>query len=524
MEHMDNNFITGKIDKDIKSGKVKENEIVIRFPPEPNGYLHLGHAKSIILHKNIMNHYGAKLRLRFDDTNPEKETEEYVENIKKDFFWLLGKEVEVVWASNYFDTIYDCAIYLIKRNLAYVDFSSHDEIKECRGDFNTPGKPTKYRDTSIDDNLKFFIDMKDGKFKDGECVLRLKIDMLNPNMNMRDPVIYRIKHAYHHNTKNKWCIYPTYDWAHPIEDALEKVTHSLCTLEFEDHRPLYDWILDRCMPILGHISEQTEFAKLEVKDLVLSKRKLNALVVENKVSSWTASNMPTLSGLRNRGYTPEIIEEYMNRCGISKANSLIDSSFLGEVTRDILNPVSLRSMAIINPVEIILDNLDENLEIEISNHPKNPEKGKRTVLLTKNLFIDDDDVRLEAEDNFWRVYPGNWVRLKHAINILIKSVDKIDGKIIVHADVDMDSREMKKAKVKAKGMIHWLSPEDSIFKECLFYHPLFNDDGNFNENNLETKSILVDKKLLSLTHYEFERIGYFWVDDNKIHHLANLKS
>ena len=521
----DNNFIKAKIESDIKIGKYAADKITVRFPPEPNGYLHMGHAKSIIMHKNIMNEYNATLRLRFDDTNPEKETEEYVENIKKDFFWLLGKPVEIVWASNYFDKIYECAIFLINNGLAYVDFSTPEEMKEMRGNFTTLGVESPYRNTSTVDNLKHFNDMRDGKYPDGHCVLRLKIDMSHGNMNMRDPAAYRIKRATHHNTGDNWCIYPMYDFAHPISDAIEKVTHSLCTLEFEDHRPLYDWILDKCYPILGHISEQTEFAKLEVKDLVLSKRKLNALVIENKVSGWTAPNMPTLSGLRHRGYTPEIIEEYMNRCGISKANSLIDSTFLGEVARDVLNPTALRTMAIINPIELILDNLDEEFEVTLPNHPKDTTKGSRTAKVSKKLMIEADDVREFAEEGFWRVYPGNWVRLKHAINILIKSVETINGKLVVHADVDIDSREMKKAKVKAKAMIHWLSETDASVVECSFYHRLFNEDGTFNENNLEVKNIYIPTNHMVNNHYEFERVGYFWINnEGKVSHLANLKS
>jgi glutaminyl-tRNA synthetase len=519
---IESNFIKSKIDADIKSGKVAADAVVIRFPPEPNGYLHLGHAKSIVMHKNIMNDFNAKLRLRFDDTNPEKETEEYVENIKNDFFWLLNKPIEIVWASNYFDKIYECATYLIKNGLAYVDFTSLEEMKELRGNFGKPGIASVYRNVSPEVNLSIFEDMKSGKYEDGHCVLRLKIDLSHGNMNMRDPVIYRIKHAYHHNTKDKWCIYPMYDFAHPISDAIEKVTHSLCTLEFEDHRPLYDWLLDKCYPILGHISTQTEFAKLEVKDLVLSKRKLNNLVVENKVSGWTASNMPTLSGLRNRGFNPTIIEEYMNRCGVSKANSVIEPTLLSEVARELLNPIALRTMAIIKPVKLVLDNLDESIDVIVSNHPKDVSKLSRTVKLTKELFIDADDVRLEAEKDFWRVYPGNWVRLKHAINILVKSVEKIDGNIVVHAEVDYDSRDMKKAKVKAKGMIHWLSPNDSMEKTANFYHNLFDSDGNFNDANLEKKTILVHKDTENNSYYEFERVGYFWVKD-EIHHLSSLK-
>jgi glutaminyl-tRNA synthetase len=522
---IESNFIKSKIEADINSGKVAADSVVIRFPPEPNGYLHLGHAKSIVMHKNIMNDFNAKLRLRFDDTNPEKETEEYVENIKNDFFWLLGKPVEIVWASNYFDKIYECATFLIKNGLAYVDFSSFDEMKELRGNFSKTGTDSPYRNTTPKENLSIFEDMKAGKYEDGHCVLRLKIDMSHGNMNMRDPVIYRIKHAFHHNTGDKWCIYPMYDFAHPISDAFEKVTHSLCTLEFEDHRPLYDWILEKCYPILGHISEQTEFAKLEVRDLVLSKRKLNNLVVENKVAGWSASNMPTLSGLRNRGFTPSIIEEYMNRCGVSKANSVIEPTLLSEVARELLNPIAFRTMAIIAPVKLILDNLEESFDVTVSNHPKDTSKGTRIVKLTKELYIDADDVRVNAEDNFWRVYPGNWVRLKHAINILVKSVEEVDGKLVVHADVDYDSRDMKKAKVKAKGMIHWLSIDEATARKVFFYNRLFNDDGSFNDSNLEVKDILVHKDYSNGNYYEFERVGYFWTSETgEIHHLSNLKS
>lgn len=519
------NFIINRIEDDIEKNIINKNNVIVRFPPEPNGYLHLGHAKSIVLHKSILNRFNAKLRLRFDDTNPEKETEEYVSNIKKDFFWLLGKEVEVVWASNYFDKIFECANLLIKEGLAYVDFSSLDEIKELRGNFSKVGTNSIYRNTSVESNLEIFNDMKLGKYPDGHCVLRLKIDMSHKNMNMRDPVIYRIKHAYHHNTGNTWCIYPMYDFAHPISDAIEKVTHSLCTLEFEDHRPLYDWILNNCFSILKHKSTQIEFAKLEVKDLVLSKRKLNSLVTDNKVDGWTATNMPTLSGLRNRGYTPTIIEEFINRCGFSKANSTIESNLLSEVARDLLNPIAHRSMAVINPVEVIISNINDTEEIEVALHPKDTTKGKRTISLSKHIYVDDNDVKMEKTEDFWRIYPGAWVRLKHAINIYIDRIEDNNGKKIVYATADLDSRDIKKAKVKAKGIIHWIAHNDVKEIKALFYRCLFNEDGSFNNKNIEYKDILVDKNINKCSHYEFERIGYFWLDDtNTAHHLSSLKN
>lgn len=521
------NFIKTRIKSDLDAGLVPDNKVVLRFPPEPNGYLHLGHAKSIIINSNLAEEFGGVVNLRFDDTNPEKENIEYVNAIKNDVAWLSPSFNNIFWASNYFDIMYDCAVLLVKKDLAYVDDNDLDTIRNLRGDFNTLGTNSIYRDRTIEENLDLLNRMKNGEFTDGAKVLRAKIDMTHSNMNMRDPILYRIKHAEHHNTGNKWCIYPMYDFAHSIEDSLEGVTHSICTMEFEAHRPLYDWVIENCYSLLGNRPVQIEFARLEMAGVVLSKRKLNLLVTENKVNGWTDPVMPTISGLRNRGYTPEILKEFINRCGVSKAFSTIEKNVLSDCVRDTLNPIAPRTMTIVNPVLLEIENWKNDEKIMMPNHPKNTDLGERELNLTKHIWIEKDDIRLTAEKDFWRIYPGNWIRLKHGYNLLIKEIiTKGDNIVKVIAEYDEVSKNPKTAKHKAKAALHWLSDIDSTDFSIHFYSDLYDENGEYRSDNLIVKNGKVEKSLLdsSEAHYEFERNGYFYVKDNIAHCLSNLKS
>lgn len=502
------NFITNIIETDLKNGL---KEVVVRFPPEPNGYLHFGHAKSIILNSEIAKIYNGKLNLRFDDTNPEKENIEYVENIKKDAFWLVDNFNNIYYTSDYFDKIYDCAILLINKGLAYVDDSSVEQINMMRGDFLNKGINSPYRNREIKENLDLFIKMKNGFFKNNECVLRAKIDMENDNLNLRDPIIYRIKHAYHHNTKNKWCIYPMYDFAHPISDGIEGITHSLCTTEFEDHKPLYNWFIKNCKSLLIGEPKQIEFSKLEIENMILSKRKLLNLVNDNIVNGWTDPKMPTIAGLRNKGFTPDMLKDFVLKCGFTKNNTIISYDILEESVKNILNPIAKRTMAVINPVELIIDNYNVIEKILINNHPKK-DLGFREVLFSSKIYIDRDDIRLKKEENFFRVYPGNWVRLKNAYNIFIKEIitDENSNPIKVIAELDSDSKIIKNAKNKAKIAIHWVSSLDCSKIKFI--------------NNNESKDILVNNDLLNnIGHYEFERVGYIYLNNNIAYLLATLK-
>jgi glutaminyl-tRNA synthetase len=521
------NFIKSHIKEDLENGKLPNNKVIVRFPPEPNGYLHLGHAKSIILNSSLAEEFNGEINLRFDDTNPEKENMDYVNSIKEDAEWLVGKFTRTLWASDYFDTIYKCAEHLINNNLAYVDDNDMETIRALRGSFNNAGVDSPYRNRNIDENLTLLNNMKNGLYANGEKVLRAKIDMNHSNINMRDPILYRIKHAEHHNTGNTWCIYPMYDFAHPISDAIEGITHSICTMEFEDHRPLYDWTIENCYAVLGAKPVQIEFARLEMEGVILSKRKLNDLVVEKKVAGWDSPVMPTISGLRNRGFTPAIIKEFIIRCGFSKANSTIEKFVLEDCARDILNPISPRTMTILDPVLLEITNLNEDITINMPNHPKNVELGSRELTLTKNIWVERDDIRANAEPDFWRIYPGNWIRLKHGYNILIKEVITENDLIIkVIAEIDMDSKNPKMAKHKAKVALHWLSHLDSSDLTVNYYNNLCDEDGKFLENSVVSKMSKAEKTILDMSpcHYEFERNGYFYVKNNIAHCLAPLKS
>lgn len=516
------NFINARIESDVAAGRTPK--VVLRFPPEPNGYLHLGHAKSIVLHDLLADAFDAELTLRFDDTNPKKESSEYVEAITRDASWLSDRFTRTRWTSSYFETIYRCAVHLIECGLAYVDDTDPETLRELRGGFGRAGVDSPSRGRSVAENLDLFARMRGGEMAEGACVLRARIDMAHPNLNMRDPVLYRVAHAEHHATGAEWCIYPMYDFAHPISDAIEGVTHSLCTLEFEDHRPLYDWVVDACFPVLGARPVQIEFARLDIEGIVLSKRKLNALVEEGNVAGWDSPALPTIAGLRARGFTPAILREFILRCGFAKANNVLPAEILTDTARDVLNPEAPRRMAVSDPVELVLTNLDEPLEAEVPNHPKDPSMGSRTRKLTSRVWVEHDDVRAHAEEGFWRLYPGNWVRLKHGLNVLVTSVEVEEGRITrVVAEADLGSRTPKEAKHKAKTALHWLSFEEAVPAEAHHYGPLFNAEGVFDEACVKRSPMLVEAGLEEGAHYEFERLGYYYATGGAVHHLASLK-
>ena len=517
------NFITNIIDNDNSTNKFSER-VHTRFPPEPNGYLHIGHAKSICLNFEIANTYKGKCNLRFDDTNPEKENIEYIEAIKKDIQWLGYKWDSMHFSSDYFDNLYEYAVNLIENNFAYIDSSSAEKIKQERGTLTEPGVNSKDRDRSISDNIKLFEEMKQGKFTDGEYVLRLKIDMLSPNINMRDPVIYRIKKFKHHRTGNDWCIYPMYDFTHCISDAIENITHSLCTLEFEDHRDLYDWIIEK----INHENkpQQIEFSRLALEHNLMSKRKLSELVEKNYVSGWDDPRMPTISGMRRRGFTSNSIKDFCGRIGITKKNSSIEMGVLENTIREELNLSAKRVMGILDPLKIVITNYPEGEKEEIlaANNPNDKEIGQRNISISKNIYIDKNDFMESPEKKYFRLSPGKEVRLRHAFNIICNKVIKSnDGKIIeLECSFDPVSRDMKKGN-KVKGMIHWVDANNCIDATINIYDRLFTESNplnleSFNENSLVIKKHAKLEKNIDLNNfearYQFERVGYF-IRDNK---------
>ena len=517
------NFITNIIDNDNSTNKFSER-VHTRFPPEPNGYLHIGHAKSICLNFEIANTYKGKCNLRFDDTNPEKENIEYIEAIKKDIQWLGYKWDSMHFSSDYFDNLYEYAVNLIENNFAYIDSSNAEKIKQERGTLTEPGVNSKDRDRSISDNIKLFEEMKQGKFTDGEYVLRLKIDMLSPNINMRDPVIYRIKKFKHHRTGNDWCIYPMYDFTHCISDAIENITHSLCTLEFEDHRDLYDWIIEK----INHENkpQQIEFSRLALEHNLMSKRKLSELVEKNYVSGWDDPRMPTISGMRRRGFTSNSIKDFCARIGITKKNSSIEMGVLENTIREELNLSAKRVMGILDPLKIVITNYPEGEKEEIlaANNPNDKEIGQRNISISKNIYIDKNDFMESPEKKYFRLSPGKEVRLRHAFNIICNKVIKSDdGKIIeLECSFDPVSRDMKKGN-KVKGMIHWVDANNCIDATINIYDRLFTESNplnleSFNENSLVIKKHAKLEKNIDLNNfearYQFERVGYF-IRDNK---------
>ena len=527
-EAQSRNFIEEAIEKDLADGVY--DRVQTRFPPEPNGYLHVGHAKAISIDFGNAKRYGGTCNLRFDDTNPTKEDVEYVDAIEEDIKWLGYSWDKVLYASDYFDAIYDCALKLIKKGKAYVDDLSADEIRELRGTLTEPGKNSPYRERSIEENAELFKRMTDGEFETGAKVLRAKIDMSSPNLNMRDPIIYRILHAHHHRTGDKWCVYPMYDFAHPISDAVEGVTHSLCSLEFEDHRPLYDWVLrelDFKTP-----PRQIEFARMNLNYTLTSKRKCLKLVNDGIVSGWDDPRMGTLCGMRRRGYPAAALRDFCDRIGVAKANSVIDFSLLEHCVREELNNTAPRAMAVLRPIELIIDNYPESKteEIEVEINPENPEAGKRLVSFSGRLYIEADDFMEEPPKKYFRLSPGREVRLKGAYYVTATSCEKdADGNVTaVHCTYDPETRGGQSPDGrKVKGTIHWVSTHSAVDATVRLYDRLFyaenpSDESkgsfidNLNPNSVELltgcklESALADIKPTEA--YQFLRLGYFCAD------------
>ncbi|MCM3124609.1 MULTISPECIES: glutamine--tRNA ligase/YqeY domain fusion protein [unclassified Mesobacillus] len=543
------NFIKTIIKEDLESGK--RDTVVTRFPPEPNGYLHIGHAKSIVINFGLADEFGGKTNLRFDDTNPLKEDQEYVDAIKEDVEWLGYEWEGLFFASDYFDEMYDRAVLLIKKGLAYVDDLSADEIREYRGTLSEPGKESPYRNRSVEENLELFERMKNGEFANGEKVLRAKIDMSSPNINLRDPVIYRISHATHHNTGDKWCIYPMYAFAHPIEDAIEGVTHSLCTTEFEDQRPLYDWVVRETE--MEATPQQIEFGRLNLTNTVMSKRKLKQLVEEKYVDGWDDPRLPTISGLRRRGFTPEAIREFVKAAGVSKGYSTVDAQMLEHFVREDLKLKAPRTMGVLRPLKVVITNYPEGevewLDAEIN--PENPEMGTRKIPFSREIYVEQDDFMENPPAKYFRLFPGNEVRLKHAYFIKCNDVVKDEnGEVVeLHCTYDVETKSGSGfTGRKVKGTLHWVDATHALPAEFRLYEPLILDDEEESADEAENKSFLdqVNEKSLEILNgfiepnmkdaqpqdkFQFFRHGYFNVDpkhtteDKKVfNRIVSLKS
>ncbi|MCB0392536.1 MAG: glutamine--tRNA ligase/YqeY domain fusion protein [Bdellovibrionales bacterium] len=526
-----NNFIRNIIDADLKTGKNK-GQVVTRFPPEPNGYLHIGHAKSICLNFGLAQDYKGVCHLRFDDTNPLAEDVEYVDSIQEDIKWLgFDWQNKLFYASDYFDKLYDFAVQLIKLGKAYVDHSTVEEIRQLRGSLTKPGQASSFRNRSVEENLELFDKMKKGEFKDGECVLRAKIDLASPNMNMRDPIIYRIRNVAHHRTGDKWQIYPMYDFTHPLSDMLEGITHSICTLEFEDHRPLYDWLLDEletpCHP------QQIEFARLNLDYTVMSKRKLLELVEKNLVSGWDDPRMPTVRGMRRRGYTPQSIKNFCDRIGVTKKNSIISLSTLEHAVREDLDEKAPRAMVVIDPIKVVIENYPDN-ETEILNasiHPKKAEMGKREIPFTKEIYIERSDFMEDPPKDYFRLKPEGFVRLRYAYVIHCHNVIKDEsGKVVeLRANYFKDTKGgvTPEGMKKVKGIIHWVSATKGIPCEVRLYDRLFKVPDPLADKNTDFKEFLNEESLVVMEEavaepslenvkaeeqFQFERMGFFAAD------------
>ena len=525
-EVVSKNFIEQEIDKDLAEGVY--DHVQTRFPPEPNGYLHIGHAKSIILNSGLAKEYGGKFNLRFDDTNPTKEKTEFVHSITEDVKWL-GADFEdrLFFASDYFDTMYECAVKLIKKGKAFVCDLTADQIKEYRGDFTTPGKNSPYRDRSVEENLQLFENMKNGMYKDGEKVLRAKIDMASPNINMRDPVIYRVAHMTHHNTGDKWCIYPMYDFAHPIEDAVEHITHSICTLEFEDHRPLYDWVVRECE--FDNPPRQIEFAKMYLTNVVTGKRYIKKLVEDGIVDGWDDPRLVTIAALRRRGYTPEALRMFVELVGVSKANSSVDYAMLEYCIREDLKLKRPRMMAVLDPVKLIIDNYPEGQTemLSIPNNLENPEMGEREVPFSRELYIEREDFMENPPKKYFRLFPGNEVRLMGAYFVTCTGFEKDENGNVteIHCTYDPETKSGSGfTGRKVKGTIHWVSAPTAGKVECRLYENIvdeekgkLNADGtlNLNPNSKTITTAYVEPKLMEAKAYDsfqFMRNGYYCVD------------
>jgi glutaminyl-tRNA synthetase len=528
-ESISRNFIEEIIDADLASGK--HTQIVTRFPPEPNGYLHLGHAMSICLNYGLAQQYNGRFHLRFDDTNPIKEEAEYVESIQTDIAWLGADWKEhLYFASDYFEQLYEWACHLIREGNAYVDDSSGEEIRQMRGSLTQPGKESPFRSRTAEESLDLFERMRNGEFPDGEKVLRAKIDMASPNLNMRDPVLYRIAHAHHHRTGDAWCIYPMYDFAHGQSDAIEGITHSICTLEFEDHRPLYNWFIEH-LPV-PHKPRQIEFARLNTTYMITSKRKLLQLVKDGHVNGWDDPRMPTLCGIRRRGYTPESLWEFCKRVGVAKRNKLNDLSLLEFCLRQDLEARAVRRMAVLDPLKVVITNLPEDAREAYTgpNHPGDPSMGERDVILTREIFIEQDDFMEEPPKKYFRLAPGQEVRLRYACYITCTEVIKdADGKVIeVRAEMDPESRGGGTPDGrKVKGTIHWVSASENVPFEARIYETLFLKEDpedvpeghtfldNLNPNSLAVTRAYGEPALAGASvgeHFQFERKGYFSID------------
>lgn len=526
-ERENSNFIRNIVIDDLENKK--HDSIITRFPPEPNGYLHIGHAKSICLNFGLAREFDGRVNLRFDDTNPVKEDVEYVESIKNDVEWLGFGWDELHFASNYFEEMHDRAVLLIKKGLAYVDDLSADEIREYRGTLKEPGKESPYRNRTIEENLDLFKRMRAGEFKDGEKVLRAKIDMASPNINLRDPVIYRISHSTHHNTGDKWCIYPMYAFAHPLEDAIEKITHSICTLEFEDQRPFYDWTVRECE--MEAIPRQIEFARLNMTNTVMSKRKLKQLVDEGITDGWDDPRMPTISGLRRRGYTPESIRNFCSEIGISKADSTVDSQMLDYFLREDLQMKAPLAMAIINPLKLVITNYPdgESELIEIENNAKNEEMGKRFVSFSRELYVERDDFMEVPVKKYFRLFPGNEVRLKGGYYVKCNDVIKDEnGEVIeIHCTYDPATKSGSGFEGrKVKATIHWVDANNCKPAEFRLYEPLILDDEPENEGKhfleqINSNSLIVKNGFVETSatenakkndKFQFIRNGFYCVD------------
>lgn len=536
-EIVSKNFIEQEIDKDLSEGVY--NHVQTRFPPEPNGYLHIGHAKSILLNYGLAQKYGGKFNLRFDDTNPTKEKTEFVESIMEDVKWLGADFSDrLFFASNYFQEMYDCAVLLIKKGKAFVCDLTAEEIREYRGDFKTPGKESPYRNRSVEENLKLFEEMKAGIYKDGEKVLRAKIDMASPNINMRDPVIYRVARMTHHNTGDAWCIYPMYDFAHPIEDAIENITHSICTLEFEDHRPLYDWVVKECE--YPNPPRQIEFAKLYLTNVITGKRYIKKLVEDNVVDGWDDPRLVSIAALRRRGYTPEALRMFVDLVGVSKANSSVDYAMLEYCIREDLKLKKPRMMAILDPIKLVIDNYPEDTieYLDAPNNLENPELGERKIPFGKELYIEREDFMEEPVKKYFRLFPGNEVRLMNAYFVTCTSCEKdADGNVtVVHCIYDPETRSGSGFEGrKVKGTIHWVAAKTAEVAECRLYENIVDEEkGKLNEDgslNLNPNSLTIIEKCFvepelakarAYDSFQFVRNGFFCVDckDSTPEHLV----
>ena len=531
MENNSSNFIKSIIKEDLETGKHKE--IITRFPPEPNGYLHIGHAKSIMINFGLADEFNGKTNLRFDDTNPSKEDQEYVDSIKEDVTWLGFDWDGLFFASNYFDEMYQRAILLIKKGKAYVDDLSAEQIREYRGTLTEPGKESPYRERSIEENLDLFDRMKNGEFDNGSKVLRAKIDMGSPNINLRDPILYRVSHATHHNTGDKWCIYPMYDFAHPLEDAIEGITHSICTIEFEDHRPLYDWVVAECE--MENTPHQYEFGRLNITNTVMSKRKLKQLVDEGYVDGWDDPRMPTVSGLRRRGYTPESIREFVKETGVSKGSGTVDSAMLEHFVREDLKLKAPRTMGILNPLKVVITNYPEGQVemLEAENNPENPEMGTRQIPFSREIYIEQEDFMENPPKKYFRLFPGNEVRLKNAYFIKCEEVVKdAEGNVVeLHCSYDPETKSGSGfTGRKVKGTLHWVEASQAIPAEFRLYEPLILDEeqedaeesgeattflDHVNEKSLQIIQGFIEPNMKDVKpqdKFQFFRHGYFNVD------------